>query len=274
MNSFVCLYYPGSGSSWLLVMLGSVPSVWVPGYEPIESWHWEAEQSEKRVWLQSLIQGSPGGAGENDEAWLSRLRASPQATEPVRTGFTTVGIKMTPDAIIDHDWLVDVLDDADTDLVFLVRNNRLKHALSLYRSYEEQKNQFQFEGIMPATEIDLPVFDTWLETARGWHERSMTLRDRCMEQLGGDRVLTVAYEDFADDAGKPGVIRASCDFLGLDPSRPIEAAELAASGGEPFGPDGYYRKATSDRVSDAVSNYADLRDHYHGSDIEADFLEA
>lgn len=251
-----------------MTMLRSVPDVWVPGYEPAEAWHWDVDQATKMVWLEALLECPSEDEAADFALWLSIVRSSPQAVDPLRTGFSTVGIKMTEDAIHDHAWMIQLVRRTDTKIVFLERRNRAKHALSLYRSYEEQKNQFQFKGIQAPSTVDLDLFDEWLETARGWHERTETLRSQCTELLGTDRVLTVAYERFGDNEGKSGVVRTVCAFLGVDPSRPLEALEVATRGGEPFGPDGYYRKATADRLSDSVVNFDRLLEHYSGTDLE------
>ncbi len=270
MRSFLLLYYPGTGSSWLAGMLAAAPGVWLPGYEPLERWHWDAPEPAKLAWLAAALAGPPTG-DPADPAWLEALHRSPQCQTDPPPAVEVIGLKMTEDAIQDRAALLDVLDGAATDVLFVVRENRIKQALSLYRSYEERKNQFQFAGVMPPTTVDFATFDRWLDVAVGWHDRTVALREACRARLGAERVATVAYEAFAADAGKAAVLEEACGFLGLDGAPVLAALDEMLGGGDPFGPQGHYRKATADDLAAAVVNYDRLRRRYRGTPFERDF---
>ncbi len=267
MASLVLLYYPGTGSSWLMGMLAAAPGVWVPGYEPLEQWHWDAPETAKLAWLRTALAGPPAGDAARGE-WVTELRASPQVKTDPPPGAATVGFKMTEDAVRDRRALLDTFGTSGARVLFLTREHRIKHALSLYRSYEERKNQFQFAGVMPASKVDLGLFDQWLERAVGWHERTEELRRRCVAALGAEAVAVIPYERFAADDGKRAVLRDACEFGGLEAGPVLVALEETLVGGEPFGPRGHYGKSTADDLAAAVVNFRQLRGHYRGTEWE------
>lgn len=257
MNTFIIVYYGGTGSSWLVNVLGSIPKVLIPAYEPVENWHWKDAQAEKLAWLRHAL----GGPADDDPAevasWVEGLEESPQFQRLGRRRFTSVGFKMTESAIADRAALLYLLDELGTRLVVLERHNRIKHALSLYRSHEEKKNQFRYQDLAPASTVELATFDGWVAHADGWARRTAVFREQAADRLGADRVLPVTYEDLVTEEGKAATLRLVCDFLGLD------AAAIRADGG--------YRKVTPDDLRSSIVNYDEVRAHFAKTAFASDF---
>lgn len=256
MRSFVCIYYGRTGSSWLMNSLASVPRVLVTAFEPLESWAWDAPDDVKLAWAGAAL--SPPDPTDADALgqWTAALEASPQFEALTQRHFDVVGFKMSLGAIGDHDRLLDTLDGAGCRLVFLERRNRIKHALSLYRAHEQSRDQFTYEGEQPPTRLRMRTFDRWLQHSEEVHAASAEFRERCRGRVGDRRLISVAYEDFADDAGKPAVISRVSRFLGLDPAKVQPSA---------------YRKVTPDTLAAAVVNYRALRRRYAGGPYEQYF---
>lgn len=252
MRSFAVIFYGGSGSSWLVHTLSSAPEVVIPAYEPLESWHWDASDAEKLAWLDAAF--SP--PAERD-AWVTALSRSPQF-QGLRDGeFSVVGLKMTPEAISDHASLLDLFARHGTTLVFLSRANRVKHALSLYRMHEEQRDQFNPDRAAEPTRLRMRKFDHWLARAEAWHELQEAFRDKAGRRLAPSSLVDLTYESFTGEEGKDHVVAWLSTVLGL------RSGTITHS---------RYRKATPDRISDAVVNYRRLCRHLRGSRHEA-FLD-
>lgn len=255
MNTFVCVYYGNTGSSWLLHTLQSVPDVWEPGFEPLERHHWRAPDDAKLAWLRTAFRPQPTDPGQQ-RSWMEQLQASPQVVDPPPDDYEHVGLKVTLDALHRPRRFIDVFQDVGTRVIILGRLNRLKHALSLYRHHEEDKSQFRFKGELPPTEIDWQRFDKWLATSARAHGESAKFRDECTSALGIDRVLDLVYEDFVDDIGKQRTIARVGGFLKVV-TRQVE-------------PSRYYKKATADRLEQSVVNYDEMVSRYGDGPLAAD----
>lgn len=189
--------------------------------------------------------------------WVAALSRSPQFQGLSAGEFSVVGLKMTPEAISGHDALLDLFSRHGTTLVFLTRVNRVKHALSLYRMHEEQRDQFNLERAAAPTRLRMRTFDRWLAYAEAWHELLGAFRRRAAQRLDPEALVDVTYESFAGDEGKGRVVAELCTVLGLDPSTVTHSR---------------YRKATPDRIGDAVVNYRRLCRRLRGTRYEA-FLD-
>ncbi|HUP17824.1 MAG TPA: sulfotransferase [Acidimicrobiia bacterium] len=249
MASFVCFYYGATGSTWLLETLNSSPQVWVPGFEPVEPWAWGADDKTKVEWIRTAL-NPPVGDTQGLDAWWELLRSSPQVTGSYLPSLTSVGFKVSTTALDQTDDLLDVFADLRTPLIFLMRRNRIKHALSLYRYEEEKKSQFLLDGMQPPTRLKFRRFDEWLDRSVWLDQQMSGFRTVCTERLGPDQITTVAYEDLVSEQGKEETISHLCSFLGIDRAG-LQPSSVA--------------KATPDDLQDAVINFRRLVRRYRST---------
>lgn len=255
MNTFACVYYGNTGSSWLLHTLQAAPDVWVPGFEPLERHHWRASDDTKLAWLRAAF-AMPPEDPDDRKLWLELLQTSPQVVDPAPSTYAHVGFKVTLDALHRPSRFIEAFRDCGTRVIVLSRLNRLKHALSLYRHHEEDKSQFQFAGELPATEIDWPRFDKWLDRSHKAHAESTLFRQDCISALGSDRVLSLVYEDFVDNVGKDRTIERVGRFLDI----PTDGLERSR----------YYKKATPNELHRSVVNYREMVERFKDGPRAAD----
>jgi hypothetical protein len=247
--SFVCFYYGATGSTWLLETLDSSPQVWVPGFEPLEPWAWDAADDVKVGWARTAL-NPPVGDPQGLDTWWGLLRSSPQVKGPYLPSLTSVGFKMSTTALEETDALLEVFTDLRIRLIFLLRRNRIKHALSLYRYEEESKSQFLVEGMLPPTRIKFRRFDEWLDRSVWLDQQMSSFRTICVERLGADQITTVAYEDLVSEQGKKRTMSELCSFLGVDRAG-LQPSNVA--------------KATPDDLQDAVINFRRLVRRYRST---------
>ncbi len=259
INTFAVVYYGSTGSTWLIATLKNSKGVYVPAFEPLETWQWKTDDQTKLTWLRNAF--SPP-ADRSDatamRAWLVGFEAGPEFKGPPKRAFHTIGIKVMPTALADQAALLGVFAEKRTRLVFIERANRIKHALSLYRHHEEGKSQFLGSGVQKPTRVKLKRFERWLAESQRQHDTGVAFRVEATALLGGDDVLTLEYEDLVSPEGKQTVITEVSRFLGL--SEP----QLAGSG---------FRKSTPDDLRKAVANYDALFRRYRDTEL-AGYFEA
>lgn len=259
MSGFVCIYYGNTGSSWLLNTLGTSPQIMVPGFEPVEGWAWKAPIEERVEWMSTALNPPPERSGPVFEKWIAALRESPQVKElSDKPTFEQVGFKMNDLAVFAIDAVVDVLEGAEARAIVLSRENRIKHALSLYRYHEESKSQFGGKGYRPPSKVDLKLFDKWVQESVRLHTRSLDAKEKLLDRLRPDRVAELSYEEFTTEEGKRRTIDRLTDFLGVEP---MELKE------------GPFVKATPDDLRSAVVNYNILRLRYLLTPMRTYFAE-
>lgn len=251
MAGFVCFYYGNTGSSWLLGTLSTSPDMCMPGFEPVERWAWDVADAEKAAWMRTALT-PPGPTQEAFDAWCEILSVSPQfkVRKTVVPGFTVTGWKMTWGALDDPDVILDVLADTDAKAIILSRENRVKHALSLYRYHDEGKSQFEMDGVRPPSTVPKESMDKWLKESQRLHDESAAFARTVRARLGDEKVIDVAYEEFVDEAGKEATIQRVGPFVGLDP------AGMERS---------YFEKATADDLESAIVNFDELKRAYRFS---------
>jgi hypothetical protein len=248
MAGFVCIYYGNTGSSWLLDALDASPDVWVPGFEPTEGWAWDTTADEHLEWLETVLSPPTERSGPNFEAWLNQLRKSPQVTDgPDDAGFTLTGLKMNDLAANETEAVVDIVGRTGSKVIHLVRENRLKHALSLYRYHDEDKSQFHGMDEYEPTQIEFKRFAGWLKESERLHDLGVKIGELCDQRLDKDRVFHLSYEEFTDDEGKDLALKRLATFLDI--------SHRSFS-------DGRYSKATPDSLSTAIANYRPFRLRY------------
>lgn len=246
------MYYGNTGSSWLVETLSTSQRVFVPGFEPLERWAWDAGDEEKLDWARTaLTLPEDTSSWESIAEWHQSLQRSPQVKpDHVRLGFHTTGWKMAWGAIDDTEGLLEVMASTGARAIVLSRDNRVKHALSLYRYHEEGKSQFDESGIRPPSHVDKASLAEWLEGSRRLHDQATAFGKRCRALLGDDHVFDLSYEQFVTEEGKVETIERLCGFLGLE-------VELVRRSN--------FKKATSDDLASALENYAALKRSYRFS---------
>jgi len=261
MAGFVCIYYGNTGSSWLIQALGASPQILVPGFEPVEAWAWDAPADERVEWLRTALIPPVERDGPVYETWVEALQASPQVKEASdKTGWDQVGLKMNDLAAFATEAVADVLFAANAKAIILTRENRIKHALSLYRYHEEGKSQFFRDGrtgVRPSSKVKMRAFDRWVKESQRLHSELLRVRQTLTERLGPDQMTDLSYEEFISDEGKGHTLARLSDFLGVEP------IELVP---------GRFTKATSDDLRSAVVNYNTLKLRYSATPLSR-FLE-
>lgn len=243
-HGFVCLYYGGTGSSWLLNTLETSPDVLIPAYEPLEWMHWQAPEADKLRWVDAALD-VPDSLDETAVAdWKHRLGLSPQFVEFDPKPFRVVGFKMSPEAISDVGALFEVIAARSGKLLAIRRDDRIRHAVSLYRAHEEGKHQFRGEGLLPPTKLKKRPFLKWLDYSDRVDGDMAAIVAGAAPRLGAENVLSVDYEDFLSDGGKAQVVAQVAAFLQVDPGSMQWSS---------------YRKATPDALDAAVANYESMQ---------------
>jgi len=253
MASFIVFYYGNTGSSWLVETLGSAPGVLIPAFEPVEGWVWKASDEEKLEWIRNALAPPREREGEAFESWVAGLARSPQFTRLPDKEFQFIGFKMNGQTLDDLEGLVRVVSKTGAKAIFLERDNRLKHALSLYRYHEESKSQFELAGVRPPTKVDFRKFERWLIDSHRLHSNQRAFRRLAVSMLAWNQMIDVTYEDFVTLEGKAAVINRLAGFLGL------ERSAIGESG---------FAKATPDGLEEAIINYARFRKRFIGTPLE------
>ena len=249
MAGLVCIYYGNTGSTWLIRLLGASPQVLVPGFEPIEGWAWDAPAGERVDWLRTALMPSANRDGDAYDVWVTALQASPQVMEVPNSkpNFEHVGFKMNGLAVLFTRGVADVLQETKAKAIILTRENRIKHALSVYCYHEEKKSQFGGAGVKPPSRVRLRAFHRWVKESQRFHTDLLRVRESLVDILGSDQVAFLSYEEFTAEEGKRRTLDRLCGFLGVEPIKLVE---------------GPFTKATSDDLRSAVVNYYLLRLRY------------
>lgn len=227
------------------------------GFEPVERWAWDAPVEERLAWLETALSPPQDRSEPSVSAWFETLKASPQIKQyPMFPKFTYTCMKVGDLAVEDTAGLIDVLDRTDAKVIHLVRDNRLKHALSLYRYHDEQKSQFGGQDKYAPTKVDFETFYKWLAESTRLHNQAMGVRDACVDRLGSDRVFPLTYEEFTDEEGKTDVLARLAAFFDI----PVDF-----DGGR-------FSKATPDSLRQAISNYRAFKRHFRNTP-HAEYLD-
>ena len=233
-HRFLLFFSGHQGSSALADMLGSLPEVFIPGFEPLDV------------------------AGLAPAAKLSFLRAAfafPRAAPDYlawRAALVTSGARINRTAL-DRGWsalkgkrvagfeLRAVLQEQRVVAVLTLRRNRVKEALSWYRAREAGLRQFGRRDGQQAPAAGAPVNLTALQV---WIKYSTYVNTQLQQAATflGLPTLTMWYEDFlADPVGEAA---RAATFVGADPMLLRESAR--------------FLKATPDALRDAVTNFDEL----------------
>ena len=252
-SSFLLVFYGNTGSSWLIQTLGNVPGVFVPGFEPLDEWAWDTDDTQRIAWLRTVLSPPVDRTGPDYEGWLAALHAHPHFRDPRDPAFVHVGFKMRSHSIRDRMAVLTSLHGLGARLVVLERQNRIKHALSLYRYHEEEKSQFDKSGIRPPSDLDLEVFHRWVTASVDLQRQSDVFWAKAQRVMEPDALTRIQYEDFLDEPGKAATLQHLTGFLGIDaPSYAPSALE----------------KATSDSLRESIVNFEAVVARYTGTEFE------
>ena len=258
-HRFLLFFSGHQGSSALADMLGSLPEVFIPGFEPLDvaglapaaklsflraAFAFPRAAPDYLAWRAALV---ASGARINrtalDRGW-SALK-----------GKRVAGFKLRP--YVADDWggnrshtaasgldpaeLRAVLQEQRVVAVLTLRRNRVKEALSWYRAREAGLRQFGRRDGQQAPAAGAPVNLTALQ---GWIKYSTYVNTQLQQAATflGLPTLTMWYEDFlADPVGEAA---RAATFVGADPTLLRESAR--------------FLKATPDALRDAVTNFDEL----------------
>lgn len=267
-KNFLIFFSGHQGSSWLADMLGSMPDVFVPGFEPLEVENATAEQkmaflrktfelpepSEEayKTWIQDLVALSDEAGfrlGYQDLPTYDKIRqtrASGFKVRPYkgkRTGFRGLNL---------HE-VKRVLDDYNVSIILTTRHNTLKSAVSWYRAREEGLNQFHlthsadFDKNQRIT-FNLTTFSKWLDFVE---QSDRELRDSI--SFFQRPTITVGYEELRLDPIT--MMKEVARFLRIDDK------QIAMSG--------RFRKTGSDSLRKMILNFQDFCKHFWQSPYQS-----
>ena len=295
---FVVLFESSSGSSWLMSELAAHPQLCVVQFEPIDNITMAsaADHAARIRWLSTLWapQRADGGAWAR---WKSALVAAsvfgqlPAIEASLarcnRTAAVAFGLKARLSRLLSHEpslqQLAALMAVRGVRVVQLSRRNRVKQALAEYRRLHAGLGQFRAAADggggerrrrrrrrgadgAPSAHVELALFEKAVTAVR----RSHRLTDRVTPYLQKLPALKIAYEELLYEHAAS--VRRVLHFLLGEHALPLPAAAAAAAPAPPPGST-TYRKATPDRLCEAVSNYAELCAKYRKSDLAQFFTE-
>ncbi|QDZ25091.1 hypothetical protein HOP50_15g76370 [Chloropicon primus] len=259
-KNFLIFFSGHQGSSWLADMVGSMPDVFVPGFEPLEVQNATASEKmefirrtfelpstveEYNTWIGELVTLSDAAGirlGYDDLPTFEEVlqkRASGFKIRPYvgkRTGFRDLNLL----------WLKDTLEKYDVSIVLTTRQNTLKTAVSWYRAREKGLNQFHLTQSADfdadqRIEFDMGKFQRWL----GFVEQSdRELRDSIA--FFQRPTFTVDYEQ-----------------LRLDPITTVQQVAQFLQVGDQQAPiSARFRKTGSDSLRKMISNFEEFCNHF------------
>ena len=296
---FVVLFESSSGSSWLMSELAAHPQLCVVQFEPIDNITMAsaADHAARIRWLSTLWapQRADGGAWAR---WKSALVAAsvfgqlPAIEASLarcnRTAAVAFGLKARLSRLLSHEpslqQLAALMAVRGVRVVQLSRRNRVKQALAEYRRLHAGLGQFRAAADggggggdagggggaaadgAPSAHVELALFEKAVTAVR----RSHRLTERVTPYLQKLPALKIAYEELLYEHAAS--VRRVLHFLLGEHALPLPAAAAAAAPAPPPGST-TYRKATPDRLCEAVSNYAELCAKYRKSDLAQFFTE-
>ena len=292
---FVVLFESSSGSSWLMSELAAHPQLCVVQFEPIDNITMAsaADHAARIRWLSTLWapQRADGGAWAR---WKSALVAAsvfgqlPAIEASLarcnRTAAVAFGLKARLSRLLSHEpslqQLAALMAVRGVRVVQLSRRNRVKQALAEYRRLHAGLGQFRAAADggatgggsdaaadgAPSAHVELALFEKAVTAVR----RSHRLTERVTPYLQKLPALKIAYEELLYEHAAS--VRRVLHFLLGEHALPLPATAAAAAPAPPPGST-TYRKATPDRLCEAVSNYAELCAKYRKSDLAQFFTE-
>lgn len=279
-HRFLMFFSGHQGSSALMDVMGQIPGVYVPGFEPLDNPNGPVEESflstEQKMTFLDAIMNMPQSPSEFDE-WKARvlpnqyIRVDRQSIQDYKqiANSTVAGFKMRPYTLdgdsmpaminLNPDDVKKVLDKHQVNVVLSWRSNIVKSALSWYRARVLGKRQcFRHndalckkndEKAQTASEINLDDFDKWVK----YVEKT---NDQLMKAVSYFRrpTMTINYEDFEVHPIKS--IAQVLEFVGVpEEERTDERIEVAIAQTS-------FHKVGSNSWRDMVSNFREFCEHF------------
>ncbi|KAI3429348.1 hypothetical protein D9Q98_005443 [Chlorella vulgaris] len=283
-HKFVVAFSGHQGSSALADMLATDPSVFVPGFEPLDFPGITAAQ--KTAFIDAAFTFPRNAAAfiswRQELMQAKRVDRSKLTTFSQLAGKTVAGFKMRPYTLassssnssgnssaggstgsrmhtaasgLSPSEIKALLDKYDVSLIVTLRRNRLKEALSWYKARELGINQFQLQRggrRMQTATVDNVSLGGGIKVhidigkLRRWLQYTDVVNAALRQAVAdsGRPALTVWYEDFLEDP--LGQARRAATFIGV----PHGGRRLRASS--------KFSKAGPDAISDWVVNVQEL----------------
>lgn len=282
-HRFLMFFSGHQGSSAMMDVIGQIPGVFVPGFEPLDNPNGPVKESflstQQKMEFLRAIMNMPESASNFDE-WKAKVlpnqyirvdRQRIQTYEQIANS-TVAGFKMRPYTLdgdsmpaminLNPDDVKKMLDEHQVNVVLSWRSNIVKSALSWYRARVLGKRQcFRHndelckkndERAQTASEINLEDFDKWIK----YVEKT---NDQLMKAVSYFRrpTMTINYEDFEVHPIKS--IAQVLEFVGVPAEeRTDERIEFAISQTS-------FHKVGSNAWMDMVSNFREFCEHFRNT---------
>lgn len=197
----------------------------------------------KAVFERFAVMRNKGKNGKEQLAWMRRFMQPAIINRHGAIGFKTkLGDILAPDEF------TDLAAELQCRVIHMRRWNHVKAVVSKVnarRLYEKSGNWnlYDMNDRMPPLAIEPSEFDRML-FERATAESQLT---EFIETLG-QPTLQVGYEEILAD--REAVLKSVFNFLGV-PDKPVKSKTI---------------KHTSDNLRDVLTNFAELRSHYEGTD--------
>jgi hypothetical protein len=259
-KNFLIFFSGHQGSSFLSDMVGSIPDVFVPGFEPLEVENATAEQKIRFIeltfdlpstqdeylgWQQELLSLSDSSGIRLNRQQLptfEQVAAKDAAGFKIRPYFG----KRTGFRDLDLSLLKEMLERHEVSLILSTRHNTLKSAASWYRARENGLNQFHLSqsaefDASQKIDFDLGRFQEWVQFVENTDKElldSISFFQR--------PTITVDYERLEKDP--INTMKHVAHFLQVD------ATKIASSG--------RFKKTGSDSLRKMIRNFEAFCDFY------------
>jgi LPS sulfotransferase NodH len=231
VTPYVILFIERDGSTYLTSLLISHPDI-------------------QAIYEHFAVLRQKGATGANQLAWAEELYSPPLIGKSKAVGFKTKLVD-----VLDIEGFSELLRRRQVKIIQMRRRNRIKAVVSRInarRLYDATGNWNLYDKSdrMPPIEIELPLFETYLEE----REAADDALQAYVEQLQLP-TLKIVYEELLVD--KDNILSSVFDFLNVTP-KPVQEKTL---------------KHTSDNLREVVLNFDQLRSRYQGTPYENMFDE-
>lgn len=282
---FVLLFESSSGSSWLMQLIGSHPQACTVGFEPIDNitMSSHSDHDARLHWLE-LLWRPLRDDNRSWTRWRAELQRSSvfgqfsQVSQSLETceergakQLVAFGLKARLSRLLNDEASVHSLTQLAAALhvriIRMTRVNRIKQALAEYNRHHAGRGQFKSASAgagSVAVMVDLKLFARALREVERSHRLASIMLGKLLPH---QPILLLTYEDLLSRHEE--TIRAVTEFLHLSATPILQSSQRPVSSNSSM-----LRKATPDRLCEAVSNYKQLCSRYLGTAYARFFGEA